>query len=194
MSRNRTRPRYVKNIVIVHGKSEEIICQYIRSNLRLPIEIYSHNKGKNNIEISSLNSVLNNTVFKSYSSLSKNYLIMPKRDIKKENLEVFTIMDKDKCSDELFKDYKSKRMFKKDWMYELITPIYNIECLEDVLSKAGYTDLRKSKKNYIKLFPINKGGFNLGEIEDCYKKLLTVRGISNLHLFVKKCLDSIETF
>ena len=49
--------------------------------------------------------------------------------MKKENLEIFTIMDKDKCSDELFKDYKSKKMFKKHWMYELITPIYNIECL-----------------------------------------------------------------
>lgn len=169
MSRNQAGPRYVKNIVIVHGKSEDIICQYIRSNLRLPIGIYSHNKGKNNIEISSLNSVLNNTVFKSYGSLSKHYLIMPKRDIKKENLEIFTIMDKDRCSDELFKDYKSKKMFKKHWMYDLITPIYNIECLEDVLSKAGYTDLRKYKKDYIKLFPINKGGFNLDEIEDFYK-------------------------
>lgn len=194
MSRNQAGPRYVKNIVIVHGKSEDIICQYIRSNLRLPIGIYSHNKGKNNIEISSLNSVLNNTVFKSYGSLSKHYLIMPKRDIKKENLEIFTIMDKDRCSDELFKDYKSKKMFKKHWMYDLITPIYNIECLEDVLSKAGYTDLRKYKKDYIKLFPINKGGFNLDEIEDFYKKLLIVRDISNLHLFVKKCLDSIEVF
>mgnify|MGYP000996413253 CR=1 FL=1 len=194
MSRNQTKARYVKNIVIVHGKSENIICQYIKSNLRLPLEIYSHNKGKNNIEISSLDSVLNNTVFKSRNGLDKQYLIMPKRYLRKEDLEIFIIMDKDKCSNELFDAYISKDMFKTHWMYPLITPIYNIECLEDVLSKAGYTDLRKNKRDYFKLFPINNGGFNLNEIESFHDNLLTVKDVSNLYLFVKKCLDSVETF
>lgn len=167
MSRNQTKARYVKNIVIVHGKSENIICQYIKSNLRLPLEIYSHNKGKNNIEISSLDSVLNNTVFKSRNGLDKQYLIMPKRYLRKEDLEIFIIMDKDKCSNELFDAY---------------------------ISKAGYTDLRKNKRDYFKLFPINNGGFNLNEIESFHDNLLTVKDVSNLYLFVKKCLDSVETF
>lgn len=194
MSRKQIAPRYIKNIVIVHGKSEDIICNYIKSNLRLPMEIYSHNKGKNNIEIGSLKSVLNNTVFKTQSKLAENYAIIPKKNLNKQDLEIFTIMDRDKCPDKFFNDYVSKEMFKKHWAYDLLTPIYNIECLEDVLSKAGYTDLRKNKKNYIKLFPINKGGFNLNEIVEFYEKLLTVKNISNLHLFVKKCLDSINTF
>ncbi len=194
MSRKRIKPRYVKNIAIVHGKSEDIICQYIKSNLRLSLEVYSHNKGKNNIEISSLNLFLNNTVFKNRNSLAKKYAIMPKKDLKKKDLEIFIIMDKDKCSGKLFNSYISKKMFKKHWMYDLITPIYNIECLEDVLSEAGYTDLRKSKKDYIRLFPINRGGFNLGEIKDFHNNLLIVKNISNLHLFVEKCLDSIEIF
>ena len=194
MSRKRIKPQYVENIAIVHGKSEDIICQYIRSNLRLPLEVYSHNKGKNNIEINSLNLVLNNTVFKNRYCLNKRYLIVPKKNLEKKDLEIFIVMDKDRCSDMLFKNYISKRMFKKHWMYNLITPIYNIECLEDILFKAGYVDLRKSKKDYVKLFPINKEGFNLDEIEDFYKNLLVVKNISNLHRFVKKCLDSIEFF
>lgn len=184
---------YVKNIVIVHGKSEQIICEYIKSNLRLPIEIYSHSKGKNNIEISSINSILNNTIFKDRTSLEKKYYITEKRKLSKEDLELFIIMDKDRCEEKLFSDYEDKTMFEKHWMYDLITHIYNIESLEDVLSKAGYTDLRKSKKDYIKLFPINRGGYNLDEIKDLYENLLKVKRNSNLHLFVKKCLETVET-
>ena len=194
MSRKRIKPRYIRNIAIVHGKSEDIICQYIKSNLRLPLEVYSHNKGKNNIEIGSLNLFLNNIVFKNRNSLIKKYAIIQKKNLKKKDLEIFIIMDRDRCPEKLFNSYISKEMFKKHWMYDLITPIYNIECLEDVLFKAGYIDLRKSKKDYIKLFPINKGGFDLDEIQDFYKNLSIVRDISNLHLFIRKCLDSIEIF
>ena len=32
------------------------------------------------------------------------------------------------------------------------------------------------------------------KIEEFYEKLLTVRKISNLHLFVKKCLESVSNF
>lgn len=184
---------YVKNIVVVHGKSEQIICEYIKSNLRLPIEIYSHNNGKNNIEISSINSVLNNTIFKDRNSLEKNYYITEEKQLSKDDLQLFVIMDKDRCEEKLFSDYKDKTMFEKHWMYNLITPIYNIESLEDVLSKAGYKDLRKSKKDYIKLFPINRGEYNLDEIKDLHENLLKVKRNSNLHLFIEKCINMVET-
>lgn len=193
MSKRSPKVRYVKNIVLVHGKSEQIICEYIKSNLRLPIEIFSHNNGKNNIEINSVNSVLNNTIFKSRSSLKNKYEIVEKKVLTKEDLEIFIIMDKDKCDDNLFNEYITKSMFKKHWMFNLITPIYNIESLEDVLSKAGYIDLRKNKKDYIKLFPINKGQYNLDEIEDFKKNLLKVSKISNLYIFVEKCLNIVES-
>lgn len=102
MSKRSPKVRYVKNIVLVHGKSEQIICEYIKSNLRLPIEIFSHNNGKNNIEINSINSVLNNTIFKSRSSLKNKYEIVEKKVLTKEDLEIFIIMDKDKCDDNHF--------------------------------------------------------------------------------------------
>lgn len=193
MSKRSPKVRYVKNIVLVHGKSEQIICEYIKSNLRLPIEIFSHNNGKNNIEINSVNLVLNNTIFKSRKNLQKKYEIVEKKVLTREDLEIFIIMDKDKCDDNLFNEYITKSMFKNHWMFDLITPIYNIESLEDVLSKAGYIDLRKSKKDYIKLFPINRGGYNLDEIEDFKKNLLKVSKDSNLYIFVQKCLNIVES-
>ena len=33
------KPNYTKAIVVVHGKCEYIMCQYIKNNLRLKMEI-----------------------------------------------------------------------------------------------------------------------------------------------------------
>ena len=41
------KPCNLKAIVIVHGKSEKQMCEYIKSNLRLKIEIISDKKEKN---------------------------------------------------------------------------------------------------------------------------------------------------
>lgn len=37
-------PCYLKSVVIVHGKSEKQICEYIKSNLRLKMDIVSDKK------------------------------------------------------------------------------------------------------------------------------------------------------
>ena len=34
-------PNYCKGIIIAHGKSELLLAEHIKSNLHLPIEIYS---------------------------------------------------------------------------------------------------------------------------------------------------------
>lgn len=39
------KPCYLKAVVIVHGKSEKQICEYIKSNLRLKMEIVGKEKG-----------------------------------------------------------------------------------------------------------------------------------------------------
>ena len=41
-----TRISYLKGLVICHGKSEKLICDFIKSNLRIQIEIDSDKKGK----------------------------------------------------------------------------------------------------------------------------------------------------
>lgn len=42
---------YLKCIVIVHGKSEKQICEYIKTNLRLHMEIVGKAGGENSIQI-----------------------------------------------------------------------------------------------------------------------------------------------
>lgn len=66
-------PCYLKSVVIVHGKSEKQICEYIKSNLRLKMDIVSDKKGEKSIQITSLKNILNNTVFGSYQSFIANY-------------------------------------------------------------------------------------------------------------------------
>lgn len=192
MSKKKRKINYIKNIVIVHGKSELIICKHIKSNLRLHIAIHSNKKGENNIEINSINKVLTNLTFKNRRSLSEEYPIVDKKTLNKNDLEVFIIMDRDKCSEILFEEYVSGKLFKDHWLKDLITPIYSIESLEDTLKKAGYVDLSKNKKDYIKIFPINRGESNLLEIEEFHRNLLKSRNISNLHLFLEKCLSLVE--
>ncbi len=189
MSRNLKVPNYVKVIVIVHGKSEIAIVKHIKSNLRLPIEIYSNKNGKNNIEISSLKAILGNNNFKTLSSLKKKYQIAPLKYFTKNDLEIFTIMDRDNCDSSVFEQYQTGEMFEHNWLSHLLTPIYNIECLEDVLIKAGYPDLSQNKKGYSNLFPVGGSESDIDRIKLLYDNLKKSEDISNMHLFIKKCIE-----
>ncbi|WP_181039155.1 hypothetical protein [Brachyspira murdochii] len=42
---------YLKAIVIVHGKSELQMCDFIKNNLKLKIDIISKDNGKHSIQI-----------------------------------------------------------------------------------------------------------------------------------------------
>lgn len=47
----RRKPNYLKCIVIVHGKSEKQICNYIKSKLRFHMEIIGKEKGKSQFRL-----------------------------------------------------------------------------------------------------------------------------------------------
>ena len=64
---------YTKAVVIVHGKSEKQICQYIKNKLRLKIEIFSDKNGEKSIQITSLKNILNNKIFKSYRTFIRTF-------------------------------------------------------------------------------------------------------------------------
>lgn len=64
----KNRPCYLKAVVIVHGKSEKQICEYIKSNLRLKIEIVSEKRGEKSIQINGLTNVLNDSRFRSFDA------------------------------------------------------------------------------------------------------------------------------
>ena len=154
---------YLKAIVIVHGKSELQMCDFIKKNLRLKIDIISKDKGGHSIQISSIMKRLRGKDINSLNNLKNRY----KDELKIEDNEIidfkiFIIMDTDDCkNDEEKNNFINKNMFKNYWAYDYIVPIYNITNLEDVLIKAEIIDKntiknKKDKKNYIKIFPITK--------------------------------------
>lgn len=150
---------YTKAVVIVHGKSEKQICQYIKNKLRLKMEIFSDKNGEKAIQITSLKNTLNNKIFKSYRAFMKEFEdIQIKEDGKTivDDFKIFIIMDTDDCTEIQKKNFMNKEMFKDHWAYNYIEPIYNIPELETVLEKANVPFSKtgnKRKKEYIKLFP-----------------------------------------
>ena len=125
---------HTKAIVIVHGKSEYDIVRHIKSKLRIPIEIYSRDKGKISIEISSLNDILNNSDFltiKGFLNKFSKVELDKKRNPK--NVKIFMIMDVDSTSSADFNAYKNKSFFPKTWLKNMLVPIWNDNNLEEVL-------------------------------------------------------------
>jgi len=188
---------YLKAIVIVHGKSEKQICDYIKSNLRIKIEIYGDKKGEKSIQINGLMNILNNTVFNKFDYFYRKYndieLAGKKIDSK---FKIFIIMDTDDCNDFQKDQFISKKMFKKHWLYDYIQPIYNSGNLEEVLEKAGIKFEKTGndrKKEYLKIFPTSSKyrGKEQIDLKEFAKKLTKVK-TTNLEDFIFFCLEKMR--
>ena len=190
------KPNYLKAVVIVHGKSELQMCKFIKNNLRIEMEIISNKNGKLPIQISGLTNRLNGNDIKDLNSICNKY----KKDDIDEKFKIFIIMDTDDCSDEQRNNYKNKTMFKKHWAYDYICPIYNDSNLEKVLIKAGIKykskSYKKMKKEHIEIFPTDEKYIKSDtiQIKEFYEKLSEVTDISNMHEFIKFCLDNKTEF
>ena len=103
-------------VVIVHGKSEEIIVRYIKSNLRLRIEIHSNKKGKKCIKITSLKDLLNKKFKKNI--FFNNYFYGNKDKKQLDNFKLFIIMDTDDCTKKECLDFinKDNNYFDNHWL------------------------------------------------------------------------------
>ena len=190
---------YTKAVVIVHGKSEKQICQYIKNKLRLKMEIYSDKNGEKAIQITSLKNILNNKIFKSYRNFIKIYEdVELSRDGKSinNNFKIFIIMDTDDCSAVQKRNFINKEMFKTHWAYSHIVPIYNIPELESVLEKANIPFKKtgdKRKKEYIKLFPTDPK-YEKTDVIQIQELLNTLKKQENTNLyeFLDFCLKSSD--
>ncbi len=190
---------YLKAIVIVHGKSEKQICQYIKQKLRLRIEIESEKNGEKGIQITGLKTFLNNTKFKSKSAFLRNFPSVELDEMGKRihpDFKIFTIMDTDDCTKKQKEDYINKEMFKNHWAYEYIIPIYNSPKLETILDKAkvpfkSTNDDRK--KEYITLFPTDAKyeKTDAMQIEELLANLSSIEQ-TNLDEFLRFCLDEFN--
>ena len=132
---------YRKVAVVVHGKCEWIMCNYIKNNLRLKMEVKADKKGEKGIQITSLMNFLNGRDFslEKFTDDDNDIEIEGSgENIKLKNFKLFTIMDTDCCkSDQKVKAYQNKSMFKNHWLYEYIEPIYNTPNLDTILKRYG---------------------------------------------------------
>lgn len=191
------KPCYLKFVVIVHGKSEKQLCDYIKSNLRIKMEIISEKKGEKSIQINSLKHILQDKRFYSLDSFSNFFEdaeIIREKTKKKlsSNFRIFIIMDTDDCTEEQKKNFITKQMFKTHWAYDYIVPIFNIPDLEAIMVKAGIKFEKKEvkrKTEYIKIFPTDKRYSNREGIElKSFAENLSKVQETNLHNFIQYCL------
>lgn len=187
---------FLQTVVIVHGKSELQICQFIRMQLRIKMEIESDKNGEKSIQITSLMNRLNGGIFKTKTKFLKRYedeLDYDKKNKVIKNFKVFIIMDTDDCTAKEKENFLRKHMFKEHWMYDYIIPVFNSPNLEEVLVKANIKFERKGeerKKEYVKIFPTKKSSEVKEKIQlEDFKNDLKKIEDTNLNEFIEWCLD-----
>ena len=189
-------PNYCKGIVIAHGKSELLFAEHIKSNLHLPIEIYSLKNGKMSIQIDSLTTILGNNDFKSKNKLKQKYFIEEKNK-KLVNFFVMPIMDLDDTTEEKIEKYKSGKMFRNHWLSSYIVPIWNDTNLDHVLYDLNLISKlpndKEKGKVYEDIFPKNKGQADLEQVNKLLKYFESTTK-TNMDVFIRKCLEGLQKF
>ena len=188
----RRKPNYLKCIVIVHGKSEKQICNYIKSKLRFHMEIIGKEKGQKSIQINGLQNLFNKdkrlSAYNDFITYFSDVEIEGKKNKIASYFKIFVIMDTDDCSDEQRKKYISKELFKGHWAYDYIVPIFNSPDLENTMVKAGIKFEKKGderKKEYIKIFPTDKKYMKNESLElSSFAKNLSMINETNMESFI----------
>ena len=196
MSKSSYSYSFLKGIVICHGKSEKLICEFLRYNLRIQIEIDSDKKGKKSIQITSIMKFLSGEKYKNIASFKNKFDDIEQIKDKKKlpsYFKIFIIMDTDDCNENQKKSFKDKSMFKEHWLYDYIVPIYNDSNLEEVLVDAGIKFQKSGnerKTEYPKVFPMN----GISDVEGIKKfgKALGNSKKTNMEEFINFCLELIE--
>lgn len=190
------KPNYCKGIIITHGKSELLLAEHIKSNLHLPIEIYSLKNGKTSIQIDSLMTILGNNDFKNKSKLKQKYII-EENNKKFINFFIMPIMDLDDTTEEKIEKYKNGEMFKSHWLSPYIIPIWNDINLDHVLYDlkliSKLPNDKEKGKVYEELFPKNIGQADLEQVNKLLKYFESTEK-TNMNIFIEKCLESLQTF
>ena len=190
--------KYTKCAVIVHGKSEMHLVQFIYTNLHLPVKIISKNKGRESIQINGLRDFLNKRYFRTLSTFANEYSVEYDKKTKKlKNFKLFIIMDTDDCSEKVREEYISGELFRGHPLQEYIVPIYNIRNLEDVMIKADIMTKRipDSQKGtyYSKIFPINTEPVSMDTLFQIRTFASKIKGLQQTNLldFIEYCFEQI---
>lgn len=154
-------------IVICHGKSEKILAEFFKSNLKIPILILAENKGRNSIQVGkSLENFLNSHLKNKSSLLALDSGIVFQKNVP-VNLKIFPIIDLDDTEDQnIINNYKNGAAFRRHWLSDCFVPIYNDRNLEQVFKsmEIPYAQKGNKGKHYLKAFPVQKGKSDLEAI------------------------------
>ena len=177
---------------IVHGKSELLLCSAIKSNLRIKHIIHSKDKGKCSIQVTSIMKELECSLFnmRTLKAFSDKHGIEYDCEKKKlVNFKLFIIMDLDDCKPSQIEEFKYKSMFKEHILYDYIEPIYNNPNLEATMKDIGIEV--NTKRDYVKIFPTNKGDLDIQMARDLAFKLKKCKK-TNLDLYIEYCIEIAE--
>jgi hypothetical protein len=140
---------YLPCSVVCHGECELILVQQIQVKKRRFLNPLSKDKGRQSILINTINHYLNSLFPDKKAYIKKNRdLLQVDKDKNFIKHKIFTIMDKDEASDELFESYKNKSLFKEYWWgkEDLIVPIYFDPNMDAVFNNHGIViDTNKQK-------------------------------------------------
>lgn len=193
-------PNYLKAIMIVHGKSEKTICDFIQSNVKINRYVESKNNGRSSIQIGkSLDYVLKSRKFKTPVGFEIEFMEAivgheNKKIVINEDFKMFIIMDTDDCTLKQKESFIDGSMFKNHWLAPYIIPIYNSPNLEEVCEKAGIKFKSKGdkrKKEYRRLFPF-AGGKKESDLLKKFRDGLKQCSDTNMEVLIDFCLDLAE--
>lgn len=196
-------PKYKKCVVIVHGKSELCLVNHIYTNLHLPVAVYAKDKGKSSIQINGLPALLKRRPFSSLPYFAEEFSVEYDRKTKTlKNFKLYIVMDTDDCTSDRFEEYKTGTLFSNSALKEYIVPIYNIQNLEDVLTKTELMPRRipdsEKGKFYSKIFPINNSSVSQNTIDQVHHLLNQLKAIpnykerTNLPIMIQDFLDLLD--
>ena len=188
------KPNYCKGIIMVHGRSEYLLVEHIKSNLHLPIEIYAAKNGKMSIQIDGLKTILGNSIFKNKKALKAEYILEEKNGVF-PNFFVMPVMDLDDTSDEKKKLYRTGELFQNHWLSPYIMPIWNEPNLDTVLYEQKVIqkipNAKEKGKMYREILPPHTGETDIKRVEEL-RKIFAKSNKTNMEIMLQRCLDTVQ--
>lgn len=196
MAYKNLQPNYTCAIVVVHGKSEEIIAKHVIACLKLPVYIH---KRKTSIQINGLVHELE-TNFKSVLSLSKKERIQINVSKGKilNDFKIFPLMDTDDCTEKTKESYIDGTLFNNYALKDYVVPIYAISDMEEALYECKIIPKKfkddEKVAGYKKVFDIPKPPYIESKVEELKKisKILEKSKRTNLESFFNYCIEQSE--
>lgn len=184
---------YCRAIVIVHGKSERLMVEYIKRKLRLNIAIISNCKGKSSIQVSGLlKFISSSTQLKSLNAVKKEFMPQVEKG-KLVGCKIFTIMDLDDCSITEVQRYISGEMFDRSWYKDYIVPIWFLPNFDEAMKTTKLVDKvpgdKEKGKVYSNLFQKEIAGLKEFPV---FKEKMKKCKETNIEEFLEYCVNVVE--